>query len=108
MVPPPKFGFVDYAERINSRAAMVSPRNCALIPQFGCKKIPGTLSAAACSFEVCRAFTFWCAAAGISWTLHAVSLQIGFFALLLLEGVTNKGLLEMIGVSVGKGLNIGF
>jgi hypothetical protein len=33
-------------------------------------------------------------------------LQIGFFALLLLEGVTNKGILELIGVSVGKGLNL--
>jgi hypothetical protein len=54
IVPPAKFGFVDNAERLNSRAAM-----------------------------------------------------IGFFALLALEAVTNKGLLEILGLSVGKGLDIG-
>lgn len=47
-VPPPKNGFVDYAERMNSRAAM-----------------------------------------------------IGFFALLAVEGITGKGLLELIGLTVG-------
>src|SRR5690349_10545158 len=50
-VPPPTNGFVDYAEKINGRFAM-----------------------------------------------------IGFFALLLVEGVTGKGLLELIGLQVGKGL----
>lgn len=52
--PPPKFGFVENAEVLNSRAAM-----------------------------------------------------IGFFALLLVEAVAGKGLLELIGVTVGKGLDIG-
>ena len=55
IVPPPKFGFVNNAEVLNSRAAM-----------------------------------------------------IGFFALLILEAVAGKGLLELIGVAVGKGLDIGF
>ncbi|GIL81289.1 hypothetical protein Vretimale_1160 [Volvox reticuliferus] len=50
-VPPPKNGFVDYAERLNSRAAM-----------------------------------------------------IGFFALLAVEGIFGKGLLEIIGVTTGNGL----
>lgn len=50
-VPPPKFGFVDNAERLNSRAAM-----------------------------------------------------IGFFALLLLEAITHKGILELMGLRVGEGL----
>jgi hypothetical protein len=54
VVPPPKFGFVENAEVLNSRAAM-----------------------------------------------------IGFFALLLVEGIFGKGLLELIGVTVGKGLDIG-
>ena len=54
VVPPPKFGFVENAEVLNSRAAM-----------------------------------------------------IGFFALLLVEGVFGKGLLELVGVTVGKGLDIG-
>ncbi|WPT11357.1 Light-harvesting complex-like protein OHP1 [Picochlorum sp. SENEW3] len=54
IVPPPMFGFVDNAEVLNSRAAM-----------------------------------------------------IGFFALLILEAVAGKGLLELIGVTVGKGLDIG-
>eukprot|EP00890_Picochlorum_soloecismus_P000766 jgi/Picsp_1/1690/NSC_05164-R1_one helix protein len=54
IVPPAKFGFVENAERLNSRAAM-----------------------------------------------------IGFFALLALEAVTNKGLLEILGLSIGKGLDIG-
>ncbi len=49
--PPAVFGFVDMAEKMNSRAAM-----------------------------------------------------IGFFALLALEGVTGKGILELIGLQVGKGL----
>lgn len=35
-------------------------------------------------------------------------MQIGFFALLLLEGVTNKGILDLLGVATGKGLSIGF
>jgi hypothetical protein len=34
-------------------------------------------------------------------------LQIGFFALLLVEGIFNKGILEMVGITVGKGLDIG-
>ena len=54
IVPPPKFGFVENAEILNSRAAM-----------------------------------------------------IGFFALLAVEAIFSKGLLEMVGVTVGKGLNIG-
>jgi len=52
--PPPKFGFVENAEVLNSRAAM-----------------------------------------------------IGFFALLAVEAVAGKGLLELLGVTVGKGLDIG-
>jgi hypothetical protein len=52
--PPPKFGFVENAEVLNSRAAM-----------------------------------------------------IGFFALLAVEAVAGKGLLELMGVTVGKGLDIG-
>jgi hypothetical protein len=54
IVPPPKFGFVDNAEVLNSRAAM-----------------------------------------------------IGFFALLFVEGVFGKGLLELAGFTVGKGLDLG-
>lgn len=50
-VPPAMFGFVDWAEKMNSRAAM-----------------------------------------------------IGFFALLLVESVMGKGLLEAIGYKVGSGL----
>ncbi|GFR48418.1 hypothetical protein Agub_g10313 [Astrephomene gubernaculifera] len=50
-VPPPRTGFVDFAERLNSRAAM-----------------------------------------------------IGFFALLAVEGIFGKGLLELIGVTTGNGL----
>jgi hypothetical protein len=50
-VPEPRFGFVDWAEKINGRACM-----------------------------------------------------IGFFALLLVEGVTNKPLLQQVGFTVGQGL----
>lgn len=52
--PPPMFGFVDNAERLNSRAAM-----------------------------------------------------IGWIALLIIEAVTNKGILEVFGFSTGGGLDIG-
>lgn len=50
-VPEPRFGFVDWAEKINGRACM-----------------------------------------------------IGFFALLLVESVSNRALLEMLGLTVGQGL----
>jgi hypothetical protein len=50
-VPGPRFGFVDNAERINSRACM-----------------------------------------------------IGFFALLLVEAVSGRGLLELMGFTIGSGL----
>lgn len=33
--------------------------------------------------------------------------MIGFFALLLVEAIFNKGLLEIVGVTVGKGLDLG-
>ncbi|CAG9462949.1 unnamed protein product [Pedinophyceae sp. YPF-701] len=36
--------------------------------------------------------------------LNSRAAMIGFFALLLLEGVANKGILEMMGVVVGKGV----
>eukprot|EP00197_Chlamydomonas_leiostraca_P006447 CAMPEP_0202868168 /NCGR_PEP_ID=MMETSP1391-20130828/10339_1 /ASSEMBLY_ACC=CAM_ASM_000867 /TAXON_ID=1034604 /ORGANISM="Chlamydomonas leiostraca, Strain SAG 11-49" /LENGTH=110 /DNA_ID=CAMNT_0049548291 /DNA_START=30 /DNA_END=362 /DNA_ORIENTATION=+ len=49
--PPPMFGFVDWAEKINGRAAM-----------------------------------------------------LGFFALLLVEAVSGKGLLEVFGLTIGQGL----
>ena len=51
----PTFGFVDNAETINSRAAM-----------------------------------------------------IGFFALLALEAVAGKGILELVGIETGNGIDIGF
>jgi hypothetical protein len=50
-VPEPRFGFVDWAEKINGRACM-----------------------------------------------------IGFFALLLVESVSGRALLEMLGLTVGQGL----
>lgn len=53
--PPPKFGFVDNAERLNSRAAM-----------------------------------------------------IGFFAILVVEGIAHKGILNMLGFTVGQGLPFEF
>jgi len=34
--------------------------------------------------------------------------MIGFFALLLLEAVTGKGILELMGIEVGNGIDIGF
>ncbi len=34
--------------------------------------------------------------------------MIGFFALLAIEAATGKGLLELMGVTVGKGLELAF
>ena len=34
--------------------------------------------------------------------------MIGFFALLLVEGVSGKGLLELVGLQIGKGLGFEF
>jgi hypothetical protein len=44
----------------------------------------------------------------LTFLADGCTLQIGFFSLLLLEGVTNKGLLDLMGVATGKGLSIGF
>ena len=50
-IPPGRFGFVEYAERLNSRAAM-----------------------------------------------------IGFFGILIVEFIANRGILELVGLNVGSGL----
>jgi hypothetical protein len=34
-------------------------------------------------------------------------LQIGFFALLILEAVAGQGILNLVGVTTGQGLNLG-
>lgn len=39
---------------------------------------------------------------------HPAPLQIGFFALLLVEFLANKGLLDMLGFTTGKGLGFEF
>lgn len=54
-VPPPTFGFVDFAEKINSRACM-----------------------------------------------------LGFFALILVEQLAGRGLLDMLGFTTGNGLGFEF
>jgi hypothetical protein len=40
--------------------------------------------------------------------MNSRAAMIGFFALLIVEGVSDKGLLELIGWNIGNGLNIGF
>jgi hypothetical protein len=37
-----------------------------------------------------------------------VSLQLGFFALLAVEGIAGKGILELIGLTTGNGLGFEF
>ena len=37
---------------------------------------------------------------------RAALLQVGFIALLILEGVTNRGILDMVGIRVGGGLGL--
>lgn len=44
----------------------------------------------------------------MSYTLpFCLMQQIGFFALLLVEGISGHGLLQLLGISVGGGLNLG-
>lgn len=80
-VAPATFGFVERAERWNSRACMVT---------------------AIMTFTLLHALA-------VSSILHnlilaRLLLQIGFFALLIVEFVANKGLLDMLGFRIGSGL----
>ena len=71
-----RFGFVENAERWNSRAAMVRCLLTALLVlSMGC------------------------------W-LSTCLLQIGFISLLILEAVANRGILDMMGIRVGGGLGV--
>ena len=40
--------------------------------------------------------------------MNSRAAMIGFFSLLAVEGIFGKGILEMVGVTIGKGLDIGF
>jgi len=40
--------------------------------------------------------------------LNSRAAMIGFFALLAVEAIANKGLLQMLGLQVGKGLGFEF
>ena len=77
-IPSAKFGFVENAERINSRAAMVR----LLAATSGALQL--TLSSR------CYSILF--------------VLQIGFFALIAVEVILGRGLLETVGLRVGNGL----
>lgn len=47
----------------------------------------------------------WCVCVACCLTRVArPTKQIGFFALLAVEAIANKGLLELLGVTVGQGL----
>lgn len=92
-VPPATFGFVDNAERLNSRAAMVC----------WCVQHATGLTVVLCIKHTCAHV---CTNRCPPTYAHPVllPLQIGFFALLAVEAIANKGLLEMLGFTVGQGL----
>lgn len=95
---PATFGFVNFAEKMNSRAAMVRASPC-------------TEHYAATGIAVLKpcpppsTVALHCPSTKVA--LYSVA-QIGFFALLALEGVMGKGILELLGVATGKGLNLQF
>lgn len=90
-----KYGFVDNAERINSRAAMVS-----LIVSV----------AAFCLFSPFLSLSL------LSRSLRTTTKkktsknppQMGFFGILLVELVAGKGIFEIVGIPVGNGLGFSF
>jgi len=88
-----KYGFVDNAERINSRAAMVSffvGTHLALL-------FPALLSLLLLTRR--------------RPLLHPITLsqnQMGFFGILLVELVAGKGIFEIVGINVGNGLGFSF
>ena len=40
--------------------------------------------------------------------INSRAAMIGFFSLLALEAIAGKGILELLGLNIGNGLNIGF
>lgn len=91
--PAPTFGFVDNAETWNSRAAMVRRQPClSSVLSPACIVPPFAQSPRRCE-EIYSPFA-------------VAAPQIGFFSLLAVEAIAGKGILELVGVTVGKGLNI--
>lgn len=94
VVSPSTFGFVDNAERLNSRAAMVRhlmSRNLSVRCACRCEVLVRSLPCPN----------------GARSPPHP-PLQLGFFALLLLELVAGKGILDLIGLTTGNGLGFEF
>ena len=99
-----KYGFVDNAERLNSRAAMVS-------------FVFSSLSFALFFFfRSPLAFAHTATTTSSSTTQKTFSLslslskthQMGFFGILLVELVAGKGIFEIVGINVGNGLGFSF
>ena len=89
VVVPSSFGFVEWAEKINGRAAMVS---------------------AACG-QLCAVRDTACGLARPSPTCavpRARHPQLGFILLLLIEGFSGTGILNLTGITTGKGLGFEF
>ena len=91
---PARFGFNDNAERINSRACMVRVLYAVGTPCNSTKFITLTmLFGQQCDY----------CGSGLPQWLRAC-MQIGFFALIFVEAITGKGFLQLLGITVGRGI----
>ena len=96
-----KYGFVDNAERINSRAAMVSFLLFSSAFAFFLSALFFSLSLSL--FQRSRRTT-----TGKNARPQKNQPQMGFFGILLVELVAGKGIFEMVGINVGNGLGFSF
>ncbi len=114
-----KFGFVENAEIINSRAAMVrvplsrsSLHGASYSRPFSAPRpvVSGNLLTpirwrSGGSPTLRHQVLLHCTDSSMR---HAVRLQLGFFGILLVEFIAGKGIFEMIGLNVGNGLGFEF
>lgn len=109
-VPPATFGFVENAEIINSRAAMVRVSQSAPSKPEHCgaglhsdERIGNVVHA-----DVRAAKCSWPAAPCMLLTECIYAAQLGFFGILLVEALAGKGVFELVGINVGNGLGFEF
>ena len=56
----------------------------------------------------CRLISSYPPMLHVAEKINSRAAMIGFFSLLALEAIAGKGILELLGLTIGNGINIGF